>query len=414
MIPPQPRSRAQAVKSQKDPAARKLAWPTYLGITALLLLFVVALAGGIIWYNSLKTTELMVAATERQMIETGEKISERIGLLYDPLYAIVAIASQVPEMKAPLHDDGHTGMPMLLRALRFYPQILSLYVGFDNGDFFMVSHIAGEDRSRLRIVLEAPEKAAFANEIITAGKDGARTEGWIFLDDDGVEVGRRDVATTSFDPRERPWYGPARHSDLVQRSDLYIFASNNEPGFSLSRSFTAAMPGVLGADLAASDLSHFLSEQRVTPTSVSFIFTRSGEIVAFPDRARVAALVPSNGEMMVPLPKLTELNEPAAAGLFAAYQASGVSGTLVYTVAHRTYIGRIIEIAARYGRDQLLAIAVPIDEIEGPIIELRNRTLFYSIAVLVFVLPLYVTLIVAWLDRRLGRSGPASRDIKGD
>jgi hypothetical protein len=76
------------------------------------------------------------------MIETGEKISERIGLLYDPLYAIVAIASQVPELKAPLHDDGHTGRSMLLRALRFYPQILSLYVGFDNGDFFMVSHIA--------------------------------------------------------------------------------------------------------------------------------------------------------------------------------------------------------------------------------------------------------------------------------
>ena len=51
-----------------------------------------------------------------------------------------------------------------------------------------------------------------------------------------------------------------------------------------------------------------------------------------------------------------------------------------------------------------MAIAVPIDDIERPIIELRNRTLFYSIAVLVFVLPLYVTLIVAWIDRRLGRS----------
>jgi hypothetical protein len=151
----------------------------------------------------------------------------------------------------------------------------------------------------LRTVLEAPQTAAFANEIITAGKDGARTERWIFLDDDGVEVGRRDVATTSFDPRQRPWYGPARHSDLVQRSDLYIFALNNEPGFSLSGSFTAAMPGVFGADLAASDLSHFLSKQRVTPSSVSFIFTRSGEIVAFPDEARVAALVPRNGDRRV-------------------------------------------------------------------------------------------------------------------
>jgi hypothetical protein len=45
-----------------------------------------------------------------------------------------------------------------------------------------------------------------------------------------------------------------------------------------------------------------------------------------------------------------------------------------------------------------LAIAVPIDEIQRPIIELRNRTLFYSIAFAVFVLPLYVTLIVAWID----------------
>jgi adenylate cyclase len=175
----------------------------------------------------------MVAEAERQMIETGEKISERIGLLYDPLYAIVAIASQMPELKAPLHDDGHTSMSMLLRALRFYPQILSLYVGFDNGDFFMVSHISGAGRAPMRIVLDAPEKAAFANESITTGSDGVRTERWIFLDDDGVEVGRRDVATTSFDPRQRPWYGPARHSDLVQRSDLYIFASSKEPSFSL-------------------------------------------------------------------------------------------------------------------------------------------------------------------------------------
>jgi hypothetical protein len=62
------------------------------------------------------------------------------------------------------------------------------------------------------------------------------------------------------------------------------------------------------------------------------------------------------------------------------------------------YIGRIVEIVARYGRDQLLAIAVPIDEIQRPIIELRNRTLSYSIAFAVFVLPLYVTLIVAWID----------------
>ena len=38
-----------------------------------------------------------------------------------------------------------------------------------------------------------------------------------------------------------------------------------------------------------------------------------------------------------------------------------------------------------------------------PAIELRNETLFYSVGFLVLALPLYVTLIVFWIDSRLGR-----------
>jgi len=88
-------------------------------------------------------------------------------------------------------------------------------------------------------------------------------------------------------------------------------------------------------------------------------------------------------------------------GLVAAYEDKKMVGSRVYNVAGRTYIGRVAEIPSRYGRDQLLAIMVPIDEIEQPIIDIRNQTLLYSIAFLVFALPLYVTLTVAWIDRRL-------------
>ena len=61
-----------------------------------------------------------------------------------------------------------------------------------------------------------------------------------------------------------------------------------------------------------------------------------------------------------------------------------------------------------------MAVAVPIDEIQRPIIELRNQSLFYLIAVVVFVLPLCATLIVAWIDRRLGRGRPPSRAIEDE
>jgi hypothetical protein len=163
------------------------------------------------------------------------------------------------------------------------------------------------------------------------------------------------------------------------------------------------MPGVFGVSLAATDLSDFLNNQRITPSSLCFIFTRAGEIVAYPDEVRMAAIVPQGGDIMVALPQLSDLKDPVATGLFAAYRENGTPGNLVYDVADRSYIGRVIEIPARYGRDQLLGIAVPIDEVEQPAIALRNQTLFYSIAFLVFAVPLYVTLIVFWIDRRLGR-----------
>jgi hypothetical protein len=117
---------------------------------------------------------------------------------------------------------------------------------------------------------------------------------------------------------------------------------------------------------------------------------------------------------MVALPQLSELKDPVAAGLLTAYRANSTSGTFVYDVAGRSYIGRVVEIPARYGRDQLLGIAVPLDEIEAPIVAVRNQTLFYSVAFLVLVLPLYVTLIVALIDRRLGRRTPPFRIAEDD
>ena len=86
----------------------------------------------------------------------------------------------------------------------------------------------------------------------------------------------------------------------------------------------------------------------------------------------------------------------------------------MYAVVGRSYIGRVVEIPARYGRDQLLGIAVPLDGIEHPVIELRNQTLFYSIAFPVLALPLYVTLVVFLIDRRLARRPAPFRSIEDE
>jgi adenylate cyclase len=382
----------------------------YLGITGLLLALVIALAGGIIWYNSIKTNQLAIAAAKHLILVTDEKVLDRLKGLYDPMYAIVGLASRLPLLTAPTVKDDPQAMAMFLKVLQIYPQIRSLYVGFDDGAFFMVSNIGGDAAGSLRARLGAPREAVFANRLIAIDGDGGVKASWIFLAEDGRVVGRRETAP-DFDPRERPWYKAAKESDAVERSDLYLFASSGDPGFTLSRRFDGPPAGVMGADLAAIDLARFLSEQEITKSSVAFIFTRTGEIVAAPGLVAAGAIAEA-GQTMIPPPKAADLHDPVIAGLIAAHARDPRPGSAIYDIAGRTFIGQISEIPPRYGSDQLLAIMVPTDEILYPAIKLRNETLFYSLAFLVFALPLYITIVVALIDRRLGRqpSWPRPRD----
>ena len=169
---------------------------------------------------------------------------------------------------------------------------------------------------------------------------------------------------------------------------------------------------MIGADLSATDLDRFLREQRITPASAAYIFTKKGEVIASSGLAPITKDPRQVGQTSVALPRVAELGDPVITRLAASYEDGRMSGSRVFDVDDRAYIGRVIEIPPHFGRDQLLALIVPIDEIEKPITEIRNQTLLYSIAFLVCALPLYMTLVVAWIDRRLkGRfQWPGSRD----
>ena len=196
----------------RQPEPRSPTWRIYLGITGLLMLIVIALVGGIIWLNAKKMSDLMVADAERLMIETGGKVTERIRLLYDPVYAIVGLGSHVSDLTAPLKPEnapsgGYPGLFLMLRGLRIYPQIMSLYAGFENGDFFMITHLAGENAPKLRAALNAPPEAVFANEVVMAEPNGDRLVRWIFLTEDGSVISAQQPIAATFDPRQQHvWY----------------------------------------------------------------------------------------------------------------------------------------------------------------------------------------------------------------
>ncbi len=78
----------------------------------------------------------------------------------------------------------------------------------------------------------------------------------------------------------------------------------------------------------------------------------------------------------------------------------------------RAYLSQVVPIMRRLGEAEYLGMVVPVDEVTAPITRIRTDALLYSVAVLLLVLPLYVTLVFIWLDRRTGQSSLSLSDLR--
>jgi hypothetical protein len=130
---------------------------------------------------------------------------------------------------------------------------------------------------------------------------------------------------------------------------------------------------VIAADLSATDLDRFLREQRITPASAAYLFTKRGEVIASSGLVPISREKPQVGQTSVALPRVGDLDDPVLTRLATSYKDGRMSGSSVFDVDDRAYIGRVIEMPPQFGRDQLLAIIVPIDEIE------KNRSRSFAI-----------------------------------
>lgn len=325
-------------------------------IATLLVLIVVGLVGGIIWYNFEKSSALSVMAAKRLLEESGDATLRRVELFYEPVVTIVALGSRVPELSEMSARDKDERLALVLTGLRRYPQLFSLYVGYENGEFDMVTRIGGDERSDARQALSAPDNAVFAHETIRVDGDGTRHGGWSFLDESGTQIAERAAAEATYDPRSRQWYRLARADDKVHRSDPYIFASSHEIGITLSRKLDGASAGVFAADLAVRDVSSFLAEKKITPSSVAFLFNDRGEVIAYPDDSKIQRTVKDAQDSTLLPTTIASLGEPALSALYETVSRQGGHAMMPLDVDGRAYLSEVVPILRRFGETSYLGI----------------------------------------------------------
>lgn len=360
-------------------------------IMTIFILIFCAFSGFIIWFNYQQNAKTALKAADRLMSDISGKIAERTEGYLQPMFSMADQSVELPSIHRKPERLTSPAVDYLMRALKSSPQILSFYIGFEDGDFFQIQSIPPID-DRIRSALNAPEGSRIAVRRIAGTGSDERSEFWEFLAEDHRVLGEKTNLNVTYDPRIRPWYSAATTSDAVILTAPYVFASSGEIGLTAARRFDAPVSGVFGADVTLIDLSEFLNEQQLSETTTLIIFDQQQNLIAHHSTAILNRSVRRGKSVGFSMAQVTDLEDPAMQALVAEFTEFGMSKKIrrIFEAGDQKYVGQITLMPLSSGATWYLAFLVPIDEFIGPIIKAGTWSLAISLITIALAIPLLV------------------------
>jgi adenylate cyclase len=368
-----------------------------ISLTAAAVALVAVASGLVALSNYYQVTKFARVETERQMNEATDYIAEQIQAFIRPvLQSIDRLRREDPDL---LYSDKENNrfVQVTVPTLNLNEHIRSVYIGYPNGDFSQVVSFTGKNEKN-REIYKANEAAKFAyvtvRDIGSAGK--VRTTRPLL--DNGSPSQPEWVRTAQYDPRTRPWYGPASNSQELQRTEPYVFKTSRLPGITFSKATLGKAPGVIGVDLDLQTIQSFLQKLKVTPGSRVAIATPEGVIVAHSETTGVKIAEQSEGNDLLSLMTLKESGDVVLDTVLNESEA--VSSIDHVIVDGEEYLFRNIPLklgTTGRGNNRIL-LAVPWAEIAAAATTARNQSLLIALGLCAVVM-----LMALFFARRLAK-----------
>ncbi|MFT3849947.1 MAG: HD domain-containing phosphohydrolase [Propionivibrio sp.] len=291
-------------------AATKRCFPLHILISALFLILMLAVGGAIgglgytISRNILKTTSIEL--TSRIGRETLREFTRIIG----PAEMAARLISLDDVTQAQSLEERLGDLGIMREALNNSSELTSLYVGYANGDFFLLRRISNDVE---RESFEAPTGTAYIVQSIDRARNAVSGR-YVFFDTNlnTLRSDDRPDYASGYDPRSRDWYVAAMNTDSQVKTPPYLFYTTRDVGTTIANR-AAHGTAVVGADIRLETLNRTLEQQKATPETHLFIANRSGFLLA---GANSAKLVTEHATEPF-LARLTELGVPVLAQLQA-------------------------------------------------------------------------------------------------
>lgn len=394
---------ASEAASPAERSARVRDLPISISIASVVVLAMLVMATVLITIGWISTRERLLESASQAANDASVIIAERTGRMLEPAQASLRQISLHPVAQARTLRERYAHLQVLYEELRANPLVSAVYVGYDNGDFFLVRSL---HRSDVRQQLRAPEGAVFLVQAVHQPTGGARTGEFRFLDGNGETLEIRSRPDYLFDPRERPWYVAANRSvfaEGAQVSSPYVFFTTQQIGITLSQTHHSGA-SVVGLDVVLDDLALSLRQLKLTPRTQLAVVNGQGQVVVHPELDRIVARSPDAEGFSYTFKSLAELGEPSLLALADRHRAGltvvgGARQGVMMEVDGLQWKGSVLPFDLSVGDDYELYVTVPVDDLLQPARERRTAVIWLVLAVALTMLPLGW-----WAGSRVGRS----------
>jgi HD-GYP domain-containing protein (c-di-GMP phosphodiesterase class II) len=367
--------------------------PFHIHLATLFSVMIFLACAAIVWANHFQGQKIVLAAAENLFDRIHRESGNEIVALRAPLEAIVTVMRNAPVIDAESLDSRKQSLMAFAGVLKRDTNVSAAYVGYQNGDFFLVRALRNEAERRQ---FEAPRHAEYLLQSIER-RDGA-TPRWILLDAALNTISESSPPGYTFDPRVRPWYGEAMKEDKVIVTAPYVFATTGNVGITVAGR-AAHGRAVVGADMVVDQISKSLQKSRVTPSTLLAVYDAAGSVVAHGDPGRQTARG-ADGKPV--LAKITDLSPVLGEG--ASHRDAYAKSTRA-TIDGRDWMMKIAAIGVEPGKSYQLAVAAPLDELLSESRRLLIRSLLIAILIVAATVP-----VSYWVARRIAGNLQALQD----
>ena len=406
-------SPAASPAGRTEGAPRRRLHALHVHISVLFTLLIVASSTIIGWYNYHQTSSIFLSASDDVFERIGRETLLEIERIYAPIGLLTDLLATHPITAAASLDARLSGLPSLQEGLAHIPALSAFYVGYDDGDFFLVRPLP--PAGKLRDDLGAPPGAAFLVQSLERDKELITAAKYVYLDQTLKPTQTSERRDYKFDPRTRAWFSLASAAERQIKTPPYVFYTTGEPGITVARKSVRG-GAVVGADVTLAQLSSTLRRQAITPSAELVLFDGAGRALAYNKTDR--PLWKRNADATLELATLADLGGTVAAGLQSVHGRGAHGTSFDFSADRRDWIGRISKVNAGEP-DIFLGVLVPRDELLSEAARIRAESMVITLGILLLTIPIAwaLSLVVSRPLRRLSAQAAAIQKFnfeKGD